>query len=109
MPLPPRSLFNPGAEQLDLAWAELPAGTGRRHALLRVGGGDALEQLTLGQVARHEGLPAVPRGESPFCRVEAEVGLALGLVGAVAGETVVRQDGPDVAVEFHRGRLRFGS
>jgi hypothetical protein len=42
-------------------------------------------------------------GEEAFFGVEAEVGLALVLVGAVAEETVVGEDRADVAVEVDGG------
>src|SRR5262249_26590561 len=44
--------------------------------------------------------------EGAFLSVEPQVGLALVLVGAVAGVAVVGQDRPDVAIELHDLRER---
>jgi hypothetical protein len=38
--------------------------------------------------------------EGAGCRVEPQVGLAVARVGAVAGKALIRQNGPDVAVEL---------
>src|SRR5262245_61323829 len=54
---------------------------------------DALVQLALVGLARGQ------RGARALGGVEAEAGLAVAAVGAVAGEALVREDRPDVAVE----------
>src|SRR5262249_32888017 len=67
--------------------------------------GDAPVQFTPVEASRHNGARAFALRERAFRGVEPEVGLAPGLVGAVAGEAVVREDRPDVAGEGD-GRLR---
>jgi len=71
--LPRRALFEPGFEEFDLCGREGRfAGVGRRHALGGVGGGGAADEFVL-------------QSAGGAIEVEAEAGLAVGDVGAVAG------------------------
>src|SRR5262249_58504198 len=67
-----------------------------RHAFLRIIGEDALDQQTVLRLARNNGF----RLDRLFAHVQTQAGLAGVLVRAVAGETVLCQDRPDVAIEF---------
>ena len=90
------ALLNPRAECLDVARGQRPAGVDRRHPLLRIGVGDALEQLALGWLAGDDHRLAKCAGVQP------EVGFALGRIRPVTPETVLRKNRPDIAVEPHR-------
>src|SRR5205823_14132129 len=68
-----------------------------------IAGGDLAVQLTFARLAGDEGPVVVAVGGGALLGVEAEVGLALVLVGAVAGEAVVGEDRADVPVEGHVG------
>ena len=76
---------------------------GRRHPLGVVLGRDPPEQLARLGVAGHD-RRAVRRGRraAPSSVSSRSFGLALGRVRAVAGEAVVGEDRPDVAVELDR-------
>jgi hypothetical protein len=60
---------------------------------------DPLKETAFCAVAGNDELVAVSVGECAFFGVEAEVDLTLAVVGAMAGEAVVGEDGADVAVE----------
>jgi hypothetical protein len=60
---------------------------------------DALVEAAFGAVPGDDELVAAAIGECTFLGVEAKVDLTLAVVGAVAGEAVVGEDGADVAVE----------
>ncbi len=104
--LPRGALLDPQLEQRDLPRRQRLAGRRRGHAPLRVLLGDALVQLALVQLAGDDGAFLGAVAEEPGLRVEAEVGLALVLVGAVTLEAVVGQDRLDVAVEIDGLRQR---
>ena len=90
---------DPAAKEVDLRRRDLLMRLGRRHDLFRVLAEDALDELARLGVARLHGLDAVIDRGGAFGGVEAEVGLALLGVEAVASEAVVGEDGPDVPVE----------
>ena len=90
---PGRPLFDPLADQLDLSLRELLARLGRRHAPLRIGFRDAQKGFALVRLTGGEGGGA-------FLGVQAQLGLALLLVGPVTLEASVGEDGPDVAGEI---------
>lgn len=78
-----------------MGWRErLLVGVAGRHAGGGIGRRDALVELAVIGVAGHDG------GASGGFEVEAEFGFARSGVGAVTGEAAVREDGPDVAIEF---------
>ena len=98
-------LGNPRRERLDFAWRQL---TARRHAKVGVVTCHTTEEYALLGVARHNGVQSrVQSSECVVALIKTQPGLALGIVGSVASEAVVREDGPDVAVEvdgvFGRG------
>lgn len=86
---------DPAGEYVDLLWREIELGVGGGH-LVAVGCGDAAEEFGEGVVGR------LRDGGDAFGGVEAEFGLALGVVGAVAFEAVVGEDGADFAGEVRR-------
>src|SRR5262249_23154924 len=100
--LPLRPLLDPALEQRDLLRLEARADRTRRHALRLVLVKDAAQQLTLAGVARNDGVITPQIRESAGLGVEAGVGLAFALVGAVALEAGIRRDRADVAVELDR-------
>jgi hypothetical protein len=77
---------------------------GRRHHVLFVGGEDAGDEFAVGGITLDDrgdaGLAAL---EGAVARVEAETGLAVRGIGAVAVETVFGEDGLDLAGEIHGG------
>src|SRR5690242_14579773 len=94
MRLPLRPLLDPALHEVDLPRRELDRVLGGRHPFARFGTADAAEEFAL--VGPAGGDDAF----GPGFEVEAEAALALGLVGAVAGEAGVREDGAHVAVEL---------
>ena len=71
---------------------------GRWHHFIGVGADDALPEFGVGEVARDEGAHAATLGGGVGEGVEAELGLAVLRVDAVATEAVVCEDGSDVGV-----------
>ena len=102
------ALGDPTPEEVRLRGGQGLLGFGRRHHLVRMRRGDAVEQLAVGRSARHHGDRAAfgwfPGGGR---KVEAQAALARGVIGSVAVEAVAREDGPDVAVVVH-GRAGRG-
>lgn len=71
--------------------------------------GDAADQFAFTGLAGDDGQAAGLGGlEGVGLDVEPELGLALALVRAVAGEAVLGEDGADVAVEIDRTGRRGG-
>src|SRR5687768_3680240 len=99
MSLPLRPLLDPSLDQCDLLGLELLARLARWHDLVFVVSGNALEQRTVTRLTGDDDHRLIRLAEEAFLRVEPQVGLALVLVGAVAGEAVFRQDRADVAIE----------
>ena len=97
-------LSDPALEQILLRTRELLVRVRRRHQVVGVFGEDAFDQLALVGLAGNEGLLR----DGVLAHIEAELGLALLLVGAVAEEAVVREDGSDVAVVIHPLRASGG-
>ena len=99
-----RSFGDPAAEQVDLRGVRCLAAFLRRHEPSGSSDGDAFEQ---GRCRR--ACPARRRvrrsqfGEAPSRVSQPQFRLALLGVGSVAGEAVIRQDGPNVAVETDLG------
>ena len=84
---------DPAFEQLDLLRREFAIGLRRRHHVVLALGKDAANEFALVRIAGFHDCPAV--GEllaRAFEGVQPELGLALVGVGAVARETVLRED-----------------
>ena len=102
-----RSFGDPTLEELLLFRSQLLVRFGRRHDLFRIGQEQPLHQFARRGVAGDEGLLL----QRVLPDVQAQLGLAVARVVAVAIEAVVREDRPDVAVEFDGfdgGRRRGG-
>src|SRR4051812_40648060 len=100
MTLPFRALLDPFADGGDLGVGEGGASLWRRHAGRFIRGADAGEEAAVGRVAGADDVVRGALGEEPFVGIEPEVGDAALVVGAVACEAVVRENGADVAVEI---------
>ncbi len=99
---------DPAFEQGDLGGFQGRRGFGRGHREFGVVDLDAEDQVAGVGVAGDDGGGAGFEGEGgSLGHIEAETGLALALVGAVAGEAVLGEDGADVAVEIE-GFLGLG-
>ena len=97
--LPGRSCLDPAAEQgLLLLVQRSDVGVRRRHPLELELAPDPRPRLARLDVARDEGRVRTLGG------VEAELRLARGLVGTMAGEAALREEGPDLAREVGRRR-----
>src|SRR5205823_3706913 len=105
---PFRTLLDPTADEGNLPWRQLASGADRRHALLLVFRGDAPVQLALGQLTGNQRPVATEVRKGAGFGIEAQVGLALSLIGTMALEADIGKDWPDVAVEFDRWRQRLG-
>ena len=85
--LPRHALGDPSANQLDFRGDQTGfTGARRRHALAVVRGRDAAQDFGL-EAARTVG------------EIQSEVSLAIGCVGAVAGEAVLGENGANVVIE----------
>ncbi len=108
---PARALIDPLFEQGDLFRLQLFASLGRRHAVLRVGGRDLLDQFAFGGFAGNDGTAAAPQlGEGAFLGIQPQLGLALTGVRTMTRETVFRQERQNLPIEINRGRtfrIRF--
>ena len=109
--LPLRALVYPQAEGLDLRLVEGLAAAGHPHP--RVVGRDAVHEEARRRVSGDDGGAAVAAavGERTLGHVEPQAGLPRRLVGPVAREAVLREQGPHLAGEVdgapgHRGRSR---
>ena len=103
--LPGRPVLDPARHLLELLGAQRLSGAGRRHAQVVLARAHALEQLAgVRALAVDDGVAAAG-AEQAFGQIEAQVGLARGLVGAVADEAALGQDGPDFAGEVDVGRI----
>jgi len=100
--LPRGTGSNPLAQHLNLLPRELLACRRRRHPQGIVTACNACKQFALVGLARGDRLMIADRGRGARLGVEPQVGFALVLVGAVAGETILGQDRPDVAIELDR-------
>ena len=104
-----RAGFNPRGQQLHLARRDLLAQLGRRHHVIGIGGGDALEEQTLLRLAGHDHAAAIAEvREHALRRVHAQpdallAALALGGVRSVAMEALVGKNRADVPLEVRHG------
>ena len=94
-------LFDPAFEQLDLPRRQRLATLGGRHLIGRISGLDPASQLTLTELPRHERRDSGSQLRlGVFGHIQPQPRLPRLLIGAVTGKTVVRQNRPDVAIEF---------
>src|SRR5437762_12054690 len=100
--LPARPLAHPAANEFDLRGRKLVfAGISRRHADGRNIGCGAPHDLALFGIARHDGEASLGKGDACAAfDIEAQLRFPVGSVRAVAGETLVGEEGSDVAVEL---------
>ena len=94
-----RALGDPSLENLLLRGGQRTVRIRRRHHLVGVGRRQTFDELARSGVAGHEGF-LLQRGVAD---VEAQLGLALVAVRAVAVETVLGQNRTDVLVVIHLG------
>ena len=87
---------DPALEHLFLFGGQLLGCDRRGHELLGIMGVDPGEQLARFGIAGSDGAGLDRR----IATIQSQVGLAGGAIGPMAGETVLGQDRPDVAVVF---------
>src|SRR5207244_4468676 len=92
--------FDPLPDCRDLLLGERFAETGVGHPFFGVIRRDAQVKFALVGLARRDHAGAIAAGKEPFLGIKPQVGLALVLVRAVALKAVLRQDGPDIAIEI---------
>ena len=98
---PFRPLFDPATDEIDLVPSQLLAGPGRRHTLSLGVSADASQESAFAWILRCDHPIAAAVGKDSFPSIQPQVYLALSLIGAMASETVIRQDRPNVAVELN--------
>ena len=94
------AFLDPLLQQLDLFGCELAMRIGGRHAFIGILGGDTIDELALGEVARHDGACAV----LPFrlrirLTVQSQLGLTCRAIRPVTFVTIIRENGPDIAIK----------
>ncbi len=96
---------DPALKPLDLRGRE-PAefGRGRRHDFVVVRALEPQQQFAFRAAAGDDDRNSVPHPRGSLAGVETQLRLAAGLVGTVAREALVGEDGADVAVEVDRRR-----
>src|SRR5688500_6660264 len=99
MILPLRALFDPAAEQGDFVCRKLTGGFRRRHVLVGILRGDAVDQLALIWLAGNDRRHVAGRKRTRL-GVEPESGLSLPRIRPVTLEARVGKDRTDVAVEL---------
>jgi hypothetical protein len=108
-----RALFDPLLDLLLLGRRQGLVRLRRGHDLVLVVGDDAQPDLALRQIAGHDrDGAAFALLVQPVGRIQAHFGLALPGIDPVTGEAIVRQNGPDVAVEldgFRRAGRRLAA
>lgn len=87
-------LFDPESEGFLFLFGESIDGVERWHVLVLVGGGDALDENGFVRLARNDGIKLGGSRKG----IEAEIGFAFLFVEAMTKETIVREDGTNVAV-----------
>jgi hypothetical protein len=93
-------LFDPATQHGDLVGRQLLATLFGGHLEVGVVVFDSIDQVAFIGPARHDRwLTIIELGKRPVAGVEPQFGFALLVVGAVAGEAVVRKDRADVPRE----------
>ena len=98
------ALGDPALKQFLLLRSEMSARIRRGHLVVGIGREDASDQLGIIRLARLDGFLF----QRDFAHVQAELGFAIVFVRAVAEEAVVRENGPDIAIELEFSRHRRG-
>jgi hypothetical protein len=96
-----RTLFDPAFEDRNLLGFERLVRPRRGHDDVRIGRRDPLPQRTLVEIAGNDRRRALPDRQRAIRHIQPQIRLAVLGVEPVAGETVRREDRPDVAVELH--------
>ena len=94
-----RPLLNPGLDGRFILRAELQVRLRLGHDFIGIFADNALPDFTLGQVAGDDRSAAFMFTHGFFGEVEPELGFARFLIEAVTGETVLGEDGADIAVK----------
>ncbi len=106
MPLVLGPVFDPLRQDRNLFRRQRFVRLDRRHPVFFVRGRDPIDQFTRGRIARHDRIVPGPVRELSQCcfrRIEPQPGSKPFLVRAVALETILGQDRPDVPVVVDRG------
>jgi Uma2 family endonuclease len=103
--LPPGALLDPLLNQIDLAIRQRASGRGRGHPPGRFGRSDAANHLALRDIAGDDRKASAEILFGVALNIEAQLRAPPRRIGPVTGETLVRKDWPDVAVELDRRRL----
>ena len=110
---PRRPLFDPFFDQGKLARGKALVALGIGHSVVGIGGDDPTIQFALIGLIGDDGPDIFFEGiEKTIFGVDAEIGFALGGIGAMTGIAVVRKDWADIAVELNAigegSRIRDG-
>ena len=89
-----RSRFDPALQDVFLSSGEFFVRLRRRHDLILILADDAAPDLGFGDVSRHDG----PLRRGTVKGIEAQVSLPILWIEAVTGETIVRENGPNIAI-----------
>ncbi len=103
MLFPCRSLRYPSLERVDLFRGERLVRGLRRHPARFLLVRDPLNDEAFGRLARDDRGTRFALGKSSFPGIEPQAGHARVLVGAMAMEARVRQDGPNFTLEINCG------
>ena len=98
-----RALLDPSIEESFLFFGKLPLRIGRRHLVVGIVATDAPVQFAILQAARLDAEVAAEIGEELFLGIEPKFGLLVLRVRPMATKALVRENGPNVAVEIDRG------
>ena len=99
------TFFDPLLQQLDLFGCELAMRIGGRHAFIGILGCDAINEFTLIQITRYDGVTAalqfLPR---IFFDIQPQFRFARCVIRPVTFVTIVRKNGPNIAIKTDRRR-----
>ena len=95
-----KHLNDPVDEQLFFLFREMLAGFFGGHLCELVVCQDSFDERALRRIAGNDGCALVSDRQRAFSDIQPQVGLPLALVGTVTEKAFVREDRPDVPVEF---------
>lgn len=101
---PVGTLLDPGFESLNLGGVESFVCLGRRHEVVDICGDHSLVKQTLIGGSSNDGCPVFSIRLGGFFEIKAQICFAMLLVGSVAIEAAVGEEGEDLAVELDGGR-----